>query len=384
MKNQKEYRVDLETTEAGLYDLEQAWVALQREASETPPFFTWEWVVTWWKHYGSQQQLWVLTARDAQNQLSGILPLMRDQIKLGPFPLNRLAFIGSGVVCPDHLDVVAKPVDQEPVCAAFAAFLQEHKGAWDILDLDGLSENAALLQCLVATGLSIQKINSVVCPYIPLPADWDSYAQDLLSRRERKTLRNRQRRLHRDHPGLSEFHRVTDATKLDAAMDWLIQLNLERWQDKGGTSSFSRSRFAEFHRSISSLALERDWLRLYQLRVADEVVAAEYGFLYHSVFLDYQSGFSPDWGMYSPGRLLQAFAIEEAIREGAREFDLMRGAEDYKYTWTDQQKNDLRIVIPSPNVKGYLWLFSRLLRGKLRSVGKRAGLRTLLKRQGRS
>jgi CelD/BcsL family acetyltransferase involved in cellulose biosynthesis len=383
MQSQKTYQVDLETTEAGLCDLEQVWVALQREALETPLFFTWEWLVTWWKHFGGQQQLWVLTARDAQNRLRGILPLMRDQIKLGPLPLDRLAFLGSGSVCPDHLDVVAKPGDHEPVCDAFAAFLREHKDEWDILDLDGLSENAALLQYLIATGVRFQKINSVVCPYIPLLDDWDSYAQDSLSRRERKTLRNRQRRLNRDHPGLGEFHRVTDAAELDTAMDWLIQLNLERWQDKGETSAFGRSRFAEFHHSISSVALERDWLRLYQLRVADEVVAAEYGFLYQGVFLDYQSGFSPDWHIYSPGRLLQAFAIEEAIHERAREFDLMRGAEDYKYTWTDQQKNDLRIVIPSPNLKGYLWFFSRLLREKLKSVGKRAGLHTLLKGQGR-
>ena|SRR5438105_11909593 len=47
----------------------------------------------------------------------------------------------------------------------------------------------------------------------------------------------------------------------------------------------------------------------------------------------YLSGFDPALARFSLGTLLVGHAIEEAVREGAEEFDFLRGQEDYKYRW---------------------------------------------------
>jgi len=74
-------------------------------------------------------------------------------------------------------------------------------------------------------------------------------------------------------------------------------------------------------------------LRMYALRVRDQFIAAFYGFRQGDRTYYYLSGFDPDFRQYSPGALLVAHAITEAIRERAKEFDFLRGREDYKYRW---------------------------------------------------
>jgi CelD/BcsL family acetyltransferase involved in cellulose biosynthesis len=47
----------------------------------------------------------------------------------------------------------------------------------------------------------------------------------------------------------------------------------------------------------------------------------------------YLSGFDPDCAELCPGAQIIAYAIEEAVREGIREFHSLRGGEAYKYSW---------------------------------------------------
>jgi CelD/BcsL family acetyltransferase involved in cellulose biosynthesis len=80
----------------------------------------------------------------------------------------------------------------------------------------------------------------------------------------------------------------------------------------------------------------------------------QYCFRYRDVFYDYQRGLNPEWNRYSPGHLLLAHAMREAIAEGAREFDLLRGVEPYKFSWTDTVRTDSRILF-STEWPGHLW-----------------------------
>ena len=45
------------------------------------------------------------------------------------------------------------------------------------------------------------------------------------------------------------------------------------------------------------------------------------------------AGFDPAFSKLSPGTLTIGHAIDQAIREGATEFDFLRGGEPYKYHW---------------------------------------------------
>jgi CelD/BcsL family acetyltransferase involved in cellulose biosynthesis len=74
-------------------------------------------------------------------------------------------------------------------------------------------------------------------------------------------------------------------------------------------------------------------LRLHLLRVGNSTAAAYYGFTAKHTAYAYLSGFDPEFAELSPGAQILAHAIEEAVREGAREFHFLRGGEAYKYAW---------------------------------------------------
>jgi CelD/BcsL family acetyltransferase involved in cellulose biosynthesis len=71
-------------------------------------------------------------------------------------------------------------------------------------------------------------------------------------------------------------------------------------------------------------------LRLWLVRLGDEVVAACYGFQHHETAYYYLSGFDPDESYANPVALVVGHAIASALREGARGFNFLRGREAYK------------------------------------------------------
>jgi CelD/BcsL family acetyltransferase involved in cellulose biosynthesis len=75
------------------------------------------------------------------------------------------------------------------------------------------------------------------------------------------------------------------------------------------------------------------------------ILAVDYGFLHARRAYYYLGGFDPEAAKVSPGTLVVAHAIEEAIREGACEFDFLRGQEPYKYKWGAHDRPCFRRVI---------------------------------------
>jgi CelD/BcsL family acetyltransferase involved in cellulose biosynthesis len=79
--------------------------------------------------------------------------------------------------------------------------------------------------------------------------------------------------------------------------------------------------------------MEAGLLRLYLLRIEGEPAAAYYGFMHRDRAYAYLTGLNPDFAFESPGVLMLAHALEQALAEGAREAHFLRGQEAYKYEW---------------------------------------------------
>jgi CelD/BcsL family acetyltransferase involved in cellulose biosynthesis len=100
-----------------------------------------------------------------------------------------------------------------------------------------------------------------------------------------------------------------------------------------------------FHLEAASRFLERGWLRLHALRFRGEVAAVLYCFLCRGTLYYYGGGFDPYLARLSPGTVLTGHAMAEAVREGAAEFDFLRGDEPYKYAWGAADRHNQRLVI---------------------------------------
>jgi CelD/BcsL family acetyltransferase involved in cellulose biosynthesis len=376
------YRVKRVQTDVELFALEEPWTALLAEVPGVSIFLTWEWVSTWWRHYGHDKSLWVLTAWDNGGHLAGIAPWTLTHRRLGSLYLRRIAFIGSWFTVMAHLDIIARPDEKAAVCAAFVAFLDARGEEWDVLDLEGLAQDSVLKSHLAAAHGRHTELYAQTCLSISLPQDWDTFRVKVLSANKRQKLGYFRRQLERDYPDQVVFHRVSEVHELALAMDLLGALNRKRWHASGLATPFDNKCFVAFQNEFAALALRREWLRLYQLRVANQVIAAFYCFYYRDVFLAYQSAFDVDWGKYSPGQLMMAHAIRKAIEEGAHEFDMLSGTHEYKYSWANKQCVEPHFLL-STSWQGNVWTASKMFYDFARHEGRRLLPQGLLTRINR-
>src|SRR5262245_60525392 len=54
--------------------LREVWNDLVQDAESASIFQTWEWVTTWYEHFGSAGEIFVLTVREGQGRLVGLAP----------------------------------------------------------------------------------------------------------------------------------------------------------------------------------------------------------------------------------------------------------------------------------------------------------------------
>src|SRR5690606_34442189 len=113
----------------------------------------------------------------------------------------------------------------------------------------------------------------------------------------------------------------------------LFRLHGDRWSERGQPGVLADEPVRQFHLRAAAGLAAQGALRLYALRFDGEVAAVYYGFLHHRRAYVYLTGFDPRFARLSLGTVLLGHAIEQAIRDGATEFDFLRGREAYKYRW---------------------------------------------------
>jgi CelD/BcsL family acetyltransferase involved in cellulose biosynthesis len=111
----------------------------------------------------------------------------------------------------------------------------------------------------------------------------------------------------------------------------LERLHHLRW--RGRSASFQSDAYRQFHSDIARQFLAEGWLRLFFLLDGEKPIAALYCYAYNGVYYYYQSGRDPGYAKYNVGFVLMNLAIQEAINEGAKLFDMLTGNEMYKYRW---------------------------------------------------
>ena len=160
--------------------------------------------------------------------------------------------------------------------------------------------------------------------------------------------------------------RLCDGQDLGAGLDAFWALHEKRWNSKGQAGSFTDPGKREFYRRMATRCAEKDWLRLCFLTMEATPIATLLGFRYGSRFYGLQTGFDPAWSKFSVGHVLLARVFEQAIVEGCREYDFLRGTEPYKYDWKARDQNTVALRIVNRRIK------AKLLEAVIR-VKRRAG-----------
>jgi CelD/BcsL family acetyltransferase involved in cellulose biosynthesis len=279
-------------------------------------FATPEWLTLWYRHFGADQELRAYTVHD-DGRLVALLPLVLWRASRP----RVLRFAGHGP--SDQMGPVCAQADRPAAAAGLEQVLSD--GGWDVLLAERLPAADVLPQAIRPREL--QREGS---PVLPIDGrSWDDYLATKSSN-FRQQARRRERKLAKEHE--LSFRLADDPDRLDADLEVLFELHDERWS---GESGALREQRAGFHRDFARVALERGWLRLWLLEVDGRPAAALYGLRYADRELYYQAGRDPELDRAAVGFVLLVHSVREAFNDGLHAYDFLRGGEEYKDRFTD-------------------------------------------------
>ena len=335
----------------GFEALRDEWGELLESSDADCLFLTWEWLSTWWKHLAGDRRLAILALRHG-GKLVALAPFcLRPPSLSRRRPLTVLEFLGNGCVGSDYLDLIVRRGYESEARRAFVSALANERLVLDWTQLRrGSCAAAGVAADLGARSWSVSETVTNTCPFIPLAGmSWESYLATL-GAEHRYNFHRKFKRLNRDHS--VQFEQVHTGEQCRESIDLVMELHNMRWRGRGGSDAFDTPGLVAFHREFSQIALQRGWLRLYVLRLDGKPAACLYGFFYGGTFYFYQSGFDPAYHKESVGLVSMGLSIESAIEEGAEEYDLLHGNEEYKSHWSRQSRDLGRLELYPPGGMG--------------------------------
>jgi CelD/BcsL family acetyltransferase involved in cellulose biosynthesis len=331
-------------------ELRQEWNSLLETSTSNCVFLTHEWLFTWWKHLAEGRELSILAARE-NGQLVGVLPVALRPPQYSRLIPRSLEFIGSGVIGSDYLDAIVMAGKEQQVIHRFGEYLAQMGVVLHFTQVRRESSIVAQMGAgLQKAGWHVADIKMNVCPFIDLRGQtWESYFSSLGSNQRYNFNRRLKSLMKNPGFGLEVVERPGDTR---SALDILIGLHQKRWDARGSSEAFQTGQIVAFHREFAELAAARGWFRILVLRVDGVPAAALYGLRYGKSFCFYQSGFDPAYSKQSVGLVIMGLAIKTAIEEGASEYDLLHGREEYKFHWARETRELGRIELYPADAKG--------------------------------
>jgi CelD/BcsL family acetyltransferase involved in cellulose biosynthesis len=310
------------------------WEELWSRCPQATPFQRPEWIFSWMQIFQPREPL-LLEFRRCGN-LVGLAPLLVYEAGAD----RILSFMGGGV--SDYLDVLFEPAVAWEAVQLFWELVMKmgaEERAWNTLDLTDLPGASDLL----AGSAQWPKRIDGTCPILSLPTAKDS--RPAIPFRQLKNLRNARNRLARAGGGEIE---VARPETLDLLLGSIFRLHARRWQRVGQRGVLCNGAIQAFHRKIAPQLLEKGILRLYGLRWKQRQIASLYALFAGETAYLYLQGFDPDFAWFSPGTQILGAAIQDAVEQGKRKVDFLRGREAYKYHWGTRDEPTFRIYARNP------------------------------------
>jgi CelD/BcsL family acetyltransferase involved in cellulose biosynthesis len=330
-------------------------------------FQTFEWQRTWWKHFGSGNDLQILLFYDGE-MLVGIMPLFIDRFRIfGRTIYRSLKLLGSNILQPvggsypvdlafgDYLSWIVLPHYEDEVAAAFQEYLRVNYHCFDELRLDEVPGNGSMQSRLASLPDSSRWVyteeNASTCPLIELPETWNDLLLNLSSNARYQIRRFVKRVTKKD---IFEVRTVQSRAEMHKAFEDLVEFHQTRWHRLGQPGIFMDERIHAFFRELTVRFYDKGWLRMKTASAGGQCVAVDLLFQYRGIMYLIQRGYddTSQFASYSPGKVLLYMTIKEAIEEGFSVYDFLRGLESYKLrTATHRAQNKCISIYPAQSGK---------------------------------
>jgi CelD/BcsL family acetyltransferase involved in cellulose biosynthesis len=300
-----------------LDDVGADWARLARDARH--PFAARAWLASWWEVHGAGSDLLAFAARRPDEAPFALLLLRRDHT-------GTIRFLGDGP--SDIVGPISAPDDSSDAVDALARILEREMGPDDRFVATALPPSIADALLLQLPHVACTARESSPCVRVG-NRSWAEYLDGRHHRRRRRLAAQADRLLARPE---IEVIDSSDPADIVDALRVLIDLHGRRFGAR--SRSFAPPRDDFYAAALRQLA-DDGGATIRTLSVDGAPAAAI--LVLHAGGDDwfYQGGWDPTHASLSVGRSLLADTIRSAFDRGCGTFHLLRGAEEYKDQWAD-------------------------------------------------
>lgn len=348
----------------GFHALKDAWNGLAERMDGGEAFFRWEWCEARMKHaLPADEELFLVVAEEEDGRTAGIAPLAIG--RAGPWRGRVLRTLTG-----DHADYGAFLLGPEwnhhSLLGKMFGLLVEHRHRWDVMHLLNFSSRnpqTHLIPEVMGDGLRCAFTERMPTPWLPAA---DHPAKAVRSRL--KTVERRERALRREHA----VEVVIGGPFREELWQRLVALHLEKWPE----SVFRDPSHGNFLREVIAALEPAGRTEISWMTIDGELAALHFGFRMPHKAGYYIPATDARFQQHAPGAILLSHLLAHHAGAG-REFDFLRGNEDYKFHWTDRVAVNHHLLIHHGG--GRSRALAAFLRAKDRLRGM-DGLRKLVRR----
>lgn len=258
----------------------------------------------------------------------------------------RVSLLGGGYGS-DRVDLLAARGFEAMASDAFLSWLAEMFGPRGfLLELRDVPASSPIWGAIHRAGaektvrLALQPKEVYTLPYLALAGLEPDELHESPSARCLRSLEKHQRWL--EHRCRLTVERLLNVDDVMDAFDSLARFLHAPWRGRGEGSVLENPRLVRFHRHALPRLSSEGRLRMLRLRDGDRTIATFYGVACGGWWGHYLSGYDREWaGRIRLGQITLAAAIRMASREGATEFDFLKGVERIKYEWPVRERGTL-------------------------------------------
>lgn len=348
--------------------LRSAWDALLRATPGASYFQSYAWLEEYWKHYGSEQRLRVLTVYE-ESRCVGIVPLT---ILRKPSPLGAMRILTYPM---DYWGSFYGPIGPQPAVVLKAALdhVRRKPRDWDLLDLrfappDDL-DPARTAAVMTSAYFPPQATPTDSTHCIDLPATFDDYLATRTSK-WRMNFRRWTRRLNEQGEIRHLRYRPAGEQAGDGDPRWDLYDACESvahrsWQGSSTTgTTITHEPVRTYFRAAHAAACRAGAADLNLMYLNDQPIAFFYGYQFNGYLYGLRIGYDRALTKHGVGNILYMNVVRESIAHGDRVFDLGPGSLSAKAPILMRSIPIRRLTYGNPlTLRGLLWRAKRAVRG---------------------
>lgn len=333
-----------------------AWEDLLSSYPLATTFSTPEWLLSWWRNFGHDQEL-LVAGFFADSRLVALAPFSLTRFRVArTIPLRQLRLMGDGSSDSDNLDLPVRPGFEAKFAESLLHLLESEKALWDFGELNTLppqSPGAYALRQLLARRKWVVMEKQRPASAIALPATWEEYLRQLSSE-DQKNLARYTRRI--EKRSAVQIYRCNAESQLPKCLEALFEHHQARWEAAGERGSFGSPERKKFYYELSQSLLAQDRLDLWILELDGSVAAAQFGFRYGRQVFQLQEGNDPRRASDRVGFILRGHVLKQLIADGVQTYDFLGGELGYKARWGAQARAYTNLHFARPRSLGSVYL----------------------------